>query len=154
MPSASTPGCSSPELPALAELGHRAGQVLDALDEAGVADDTIVVWAGDNGSGATAGESFGTGGYWKGCFGGGWEGSYRSPAMIRWPGKIPAGVVSDEMIAALDWFPTLAALTGHGGKVPTDRPIDGMDASTFLLGEAASSIIGNLRPIRRPRSCA
>jgi arylsulfatase len=81
----------------LAELDDRAGQILDVLDELGIADDTIVVWASDNGSGATKGESFGTGGYWKGCFGGSWEGSYRTPAMIRWPGKIPAGVVTEEI---------------------------------------------------------
>ncbi|MEL7207776.1 MAG: sulfatase/phosphatase domain-containing protein, partial [Actinomycetota bacterium] len=123
---------------------HAAGQDLalvrhavpDGLD---IADDTIVVWAGDNGSGGTRGENFGSGGYWKGCFGGGWEGSYRSPAMIRWPGKIPAGVVSDEIVAALDWFPTLAALVGESDSVPTDRPIDGVDMSEFMRGESDSS---------------
>ena len=120
----------------LAELDHRCGQVLDALDEAGVADNTIVVWAGDNGSGVTRGEAFGSGGYWKGCFGGSWEGSYRSPAMIRWPGKIPAGVVTEEIVAALDWYPTLANLVGLGDQVPTDRPIDGIDQAAFLRGDS------------------
>ena len=123
----------------MAELDHRAGQILDTLDELGIADDTIVVWASDNGSGATKGESFGSGGFWKGCFGGGWEGSYRTPAMIRWPGKIPAGVVTDEIVAALDWYPTLAGLTGLADKVPTDRPIDGMDMSAFMQGQADTS---------------
>ena len=85
------------------------------------------------------GESFGSGGFWKGCFGGGWEGSYRTPAMIRWPGKVPAGVVTDEIVATLDWYPTLAGLAGLGDKVPTDRPIDGMDMSAFMLGQADTS---------------
>ena len=123
----------------MAELDHRAGQILDTLDELGIADDTIVVWASDNGSGATKGESFGSGGYWRGVFGGGWEGSYRTPAMIRWPGKIPAGVVTDEIVAALDWYPTLAGLVGESDRVPTDRPIDGMDMSAFMLGQAETS---------------
>jgi arylsulfatase A-like enzyme len=123
----------------LAELDHRAGQILDTLDELGIADDTIVVWASDNGSGALKGESFGSGGFYKGCFGGGWEGSYRTPAMIRWPGKVPAGVVTEEMVAALDWYPTLAGLIGESDRVPTDRPIDGMDMSAFMLGNAATS---------------
>ncbi|MGI9621825.1 MAG: sulfatase-like hydrolase/transferase [Acidimicrobiales bacterium] len=124
---------------AMAELDHRAGQILDVIDELGLAKDTIVAWVSDNGSGATAGESFGSGGFWKGCFGGGWEGSYRTPAMIRWPGKIPAGVVTDEMVAALDWFPTLAGLAGLSDKVPEDRPIDGMDMSGFMQGDSDTS---------------
>ena len=123
----------------VAELDHRAGQILDTLDELGIADDTIVVWASDNGSGAVKGESFGSGGFWKGCFGGGWEGSYRTPAMIRWPGKIPAGVVTEEIVAVLDWYPTLVGLAGLGDKVPTDRPIDGIDMSTFMQGQADTS---------------
>jgi arylsulfatase len=123
----------------IAELDDRAGQILDTLDELGIADDTIVVWAGDNGSGSTKGEAMGSAGYWKGTFGGSWEGSYRSPAMIRWPGKIPAGVVTDEIVAVLDFYSTLAALIGEADRVPTDRPIDGMDLSAFLLGQADNS---------------
>jgi len=123
----------------LAELDHRAGQILDELDELGIADDTIVVWASDNGSGALKGEGIGSGGYWRGTFGGGWEGSYRTPAMVRWPGKIPEGMVTDEIVAALDWYPTLAAMAGLSDEVPTDRPIDGLDMSAFMQGEAETS---------------
>jgi arylsulfatase len=123
----------------LAELDYRAGQILDALDELGLGEDTIVVWASDNGTGHLTGEGIGSGGYWRGTFGGGWEGCYRTPAMIRWPGKIPAGVVTEEIVAALDWYPTLANLAGLGDKVPTDRPIDGMDMSAFMLGQTETS---------------
>jgi arylsulfatase len=123
----------------LAELDHRAGQILDVLDELGLADDTIVVWASDNAGGTLLGETGGSGGYWRGFFGGGWEGSIRTPAMVRWPGHIPADVVTDEIVATYDWYPTLAAFAGLADKVPTDRPIDGMDMSEFMLGETDTS---------------
>ena len=60
----------------------------------------------------------------------------RVPAMVRWPGKVPAGVVTEEMLSAHDWYKTFAALAGASDKVPTDRPMDGIDASKFLLGES------------------
>ena len=123
----------------LAELDYRAGQILDVLDELGLAEDTIVVWVSDNAPGAYPGEMGGTGGYWRGSFGSGWEGSIRAPAMVRWPGHVPAGVVTDEMIATYDWYPTLAALAGLGDRIPTDRPIDGLDMSAFMLGQADTS---------------
>jgi arylsulfatase len=123
----------------LAELDHRAGQILDVLDELGLADDTIVAWVSDNAAGTLTGEPGGNPGYWKGYFGGGWEGCIRTPAMIRWPGHVPAGEVTDDIVAALDWYPTLAGLAGLDDKVPTDRPIDGMDMSAFMQGQADTS---------------
>ena len=60
----------------------------------------------------------------------------RTLAMVSWPGKVPAGVVTDEMLSAHDWYKTFAALAGASDKVPTDRPLDGVDASKFLLGES------------------
>ena len=125
----------------LAELDYRAGQILDALDELGLAEDTIVVWASDNGTGHLTGEGIGSGGYWRGTFGGGWEGCYRTPAMIRWPGKIPAGVVTEEIVAALDWYPTLANLADLGDKVPTG-PSDRWDGHVGLYAGPDR----NLRP--------
>ena len=59
----------------------------------------------------------------------------RTFAIARWPGKVPAGR-ADEMLSAHDWYKTFAALAGASGKVPTDRPIDGIDASDFLLGRS------------------
>jgi arylsulfatase A-like enzyme len=64
------------------------------------------------------------------------EGSMRVPAMIRWPGKVPAGVVTQEMLAAVDWLPTVAGMVGASNRVPKDRPIDGVDASAFMLGKS------------------
>jgi arylsulfatase A-like enzyme len=131
---------SSDPLPAnIAELDYRAGQILDAIDEAGVAENTIVVWASDNAAAQLAGRVAGSSGPWRGYFGGGWEGSIRTPAMIRWPDHIPAGITTDDIIATYDWLPTLAALAGEASRVPDDRPIDGIDISSFLLGNADSS---------------
>jgi arylsulfatase len=59
--------------------------------------------------------------------------------MVRWPGKIPAGKVSDEIFADLDWYPTLANLSGAKKRVPVDRPIDGVDQKSFLLGQQEKS---------------
>lgn len=123
----------------MAELDARAGQILDALDEAGVADNTIVVWLSDNAAALLDGRVFGSNGPWRGMFGGSWEGSMRSPAMVRWPGHIPQGVVTDEIVATYDWLPTLAALVGEVDRLPTDRPIDGVDMSAFLLGDTDTS---------------
>lgn len=118
----------------LAEVDFRSGQILDALDEAGIADDTIVVWSSDNATGVAAGLA-GSNGPWRGVFGSGFEGGMRVPALVRWPRKVPAGVVNNEIVATYDWLPTLAALAGESERVPTDRPIDGMDLSDLLLGK-------------------
>ena len=118
----------------LAELDYRTGQVLDAIDQAGIADNTIVVWSSDNPAGRSTSMG-GSNGPWRGHFGSGFEGGMRTPAIVRWPGKVKAGGVTDEIFSAVDWLPTLASLAGESGRVPTDRPIDGVDASAFLLGQ-------------------
>jgi arylsulfatase len=59
--------------------------------------------------------------------------------MVRWPGKVPAGVISEQMLSSHDWYKTLAALAGASDKVPADRPMDGIDASKFLLGESETT---------------
>jgi arylsulfatase len=130
----------------LAELDYRTGQVLDALDEAGVSENTIVVWNSDNPAGR-APYMGGSNGPWRGHFASGFEGGMRAPAMVRWPGKVQAGVVTDELFSAVDWLPTLASMVGERDRVPRDRPIDGDDASAFLLGQDATTV--GLRPDRR-----
>lgn len=126
-------------LPAnIAELDHRSGQILDALEENGVADNTIVIWASDNAAAQLQGRVAGSNGPWRGYFGGGWEGSIRTPCIARWPGHIPAGAVSDGIVATYDWLPTLARMADETDRVPTDRPIDGLDLTPFLRGEVES----------------
>jgi arylsulfatase len=56
--------------------------------------------------------------------------------MVRWPGKVPAGVVTEQMFAAVDWLPTVAGIVGASDRVPKDRPIDGVNASAFMLGKS------------------
>jgi arylsulfatase len=53
----------------------------------------------------------------------------------RWPGRVAAGAVTDEIVAAVDWLPTLASMVGESARVPDDRPIDGIDASSFSRQE-------------------
>ena len=120
----------------LAEMDHRVGQVEDAIKALGIADDTILIFGSDNGP------EFrrpwrGTAGYWRSTYHTAMEGSLRVPFMMRWPGKIPAGGVTDEIVHIVDLFPTLLGLVG--AEVPADRPIDGVDQLDFFLGRQAKS---------------
>jgi arylsulfatase A-like enzyme len=120
----------------LAEMDYRTGQILDAIKDAGIEDNTIVIFASDNGPEATdpwQGDS----GPWRGTYFTAMEASLRAPFIIRWPGKIPAGRVSNEIVHVVDMFPTLARLAG--AEVPKDRPIDGVDQLDFLLGKQENS---------------
>jgi arylsulfatase A-like enzyme len=120
----------------LAEMDFRAGQVLDAIDAIGIRDETLVIWMSDNGP-----EYFypwhGTAGPWRGNYFTAWEGSLRAPFLIRWPGKIPEGGVSDEIVHVVDLLPTLAKVAGF--EAPTDRIIDGVDQYDFFLGRQEKS---------------
>ncbi len=120
----------------LAEMDYNVGQLLDAVDRLGVAENTIVIFASDNGPEFVKPWD-GWAGPWRGQYFTALEGGIRVPFMIRWPGKIPAGRVSDEIVHAVDLFPTLAALTG--AAVPKDRPIDGVDQSSFFQGKSDKS---------------
>jgi arylsulfatase A-like enzyme len=121
----------------IGEIDYRVGQILDAIKELGIEGNTIVVLSSDNATGGAASVWGGSNGPWHGdFFTPPFEGSYRTMAMVRWPGKIRAGVVTQEMLAAEDWLPTLAGLAGASKLVPKDRPIDGVDASAFMLGKS------------------
>ena len=126
----------------IAEMDYRVGQVLDAIKEAGIDVNPIVVFSSDNGqiTGTPGGARGGSAGPWRGNFyEAPWEGSMRVAGIVRWPGKVPAGVVTEEMLAAVDWLPTLAGMVGASQLVPKDRPIDGIDASAFMLGKSAKT---------------
>jgi len=120
----------------LSELDHRTGQILDAIQAAGVEGDTLVIFASDNGPEAThpwEGDS----GPWRGTYFTAMEASLRAPFMIRWPGRVPAGSINNEIVHIVDLFPTLARV--GGAEVPRDRPIDGVDQLDFFLGKQATS---------------
>jgi len=121
----------------ITEVDYNVGRILDALDKAGMTDNTIVILSGDNGA-VTEGIGGGSNGPWRAGFTG-YEGGLRTVGMIRWPGKIQSGRVSDEIFASLDWWPTLANIIGEKDRIPTDRPMDGVDQSSFILGEQEKS---------------
>jgi len=121
----------------ITELDYNIGRILDALEDAGIAENTIVILTGDNGA-VTEGIGGGSNGPWRGGFTG-YEAGLHTVGIIHWPAKIEAGRVSDEIFASLDWMPTLANIIGEGDRIPEDRPIDGVDQSTFLLGENEKS---------------
>jgi arylsulfatase len=126
----------------LMEGDHHVGQILDTLKELGVDDNTLVVFASDNGpQGQTAREmgnqgtpDMGNSGPFRGELGEATEGSIRTFCFIRWPGKVKAGTSSYAMFSTMDFFPTFARIIGS--KVPTDRPIDGVDQTDVLLGRS------------------
>lgn len=119
------------------EHDHRVGQILDALEKTGIADDTLVIYASDNGPDSSEYPTQSFAGPYRGYLGSAYEGSIRTPMILRWPGKVPAGRVSNEIVAILDLFPTLAGVAG--GKVPDDRAIDGVDQTDFFLGKTEKS---------------
>jgi arylsulfatase A-like enzyme len=120
----------------LAEMDYRTGQILDAIKEAGIEDNTLVVFTSDNGPEATHPWE-GTCGPWRGTYFTAMEGSLRAPFIIRWPGKVPAGGVNNEIVHIVDLYTTLARVAG--ATVPTDRPIDGADQLDFFLGKQENS---------------
>jgi len=79
----------------------------------------------------------GTAGFWRGSYFTALEGSLRTSFLIRWPGKIKPGSVSNEIVHITDILPTLARVAGY--KVPDDREIDGIDQLGFFLGKQSKS---------------
>ncbi|WP_246813137.1 arylsulfatase [Rhizobium changzhiense] len=115
------------------------GAMLDVLKELGIEDDSIVVFASDNGPDGPGASRFGTDmpdmgttGPYRGALGDVSEGAIRTAAVIRWPQRIRPRS-SYAMFSIMDFFPTFAEVAG--GEVPDDRPIDGIDQSDLLLGE-------------------
>ena len=94
------------------------GKLLKTLDDLNIAGNTIVVYTTDNGPHMN---SWPDGGYtpFRNEKNSNWEGAFRVPAFVRWPGHIAAGTVSNEMFSALDWFPTLLAAAGDTSREGT-----------------------------------
>jgi arylsulfatase A-like enzyme len=120
----------------LLELDGDFGDLLDEIDALGLRDDTIVVFAGDNGPDPNLLHR-GTSGFFDGSLFTGMEGALRTPCIARWPGRIAAGRRSNEIFHITDWFSTLITMAGF--KVPGDRVIDGKDQSPFLYGQQETS---------------
>ncbi len=123
---------------AMADVDHNVGLVLEAIDRLDIAENTIVFWCTDNGAERRR-PWRGSAGPWNGFYNTAMEGGIRTPCMIRWPSRIPAGQVTNEIIHQVDFFPTLAAAVGAPEMVPTDRPIDGVNQLPFLEGKQPHS---------------
>ncbi len=126
------------------------GQLLDLLDELGLAEDTLVFYSTDNGPHCNTWPDAGTTPF-RSEKNTNWEGAFRVPALVRWPGKVKAGSVCNDLVAHLDWFPTLAAVAGDTGvterlKKGTELAgtsykvhLDGHNMVPFLTGEVKES---------------
>lgn len=121
---------------AMAEMDHRVGQVIDEVDRLGIAENTLFIFCSDNGPEFRA-PYRGTAGPWRGTYHTAMEGSLRVPFIARWPGRIEAGRVSNDIVHVTDLFTTLASAAG--AAAPRDRPIDGVNQLPFFTGAQAKS---------------
>jgi len=130
----------------LHQIDQLTGKLLDHIERLGIADNTIFIFTADNGPEAapignhslSMDPAFhGSAGPWRSTLFTGGEGALRVPFVIRWPGSISAGQSSDEIVHAIDLFPTLATILN--ADIPSDRVIDGVDQTAFLLGQQTHS---------------
>ena len=121
------------------EIDYNTGLILDAIDKTGIRKNTIVFWFSDNGPTRYSlhPDQNGDNGIWSGELGSAWEGGLRTLGMVRWPGKIRKNWKSEGMIHVMDMFTTLGKI--GGGDIPTDRPIDGVDQTDWLLDKKKNS---------------
>jgi len=115
----------------LAEMDHNVGRLLDTVDKLKIRNDTIVIYTSDNGAEGMKPYD-GWAGPWRGTYFTPLEGGLRVPFIIRWPKKLPAGKVSNEIVHGGDMFATLAHFAS--ATVPGDRPIDSRDQYDFFMG--------------------
>jgi arylsulfatase A-like enzyme len=126
------------------------GQVLKAVDDLGIANNTVVIYTTDNGPHQNSWPDAGTTPF-RSEKNTNWEGAFRVPCMIRWPGRIQPGSVSNEMVSGLDWLPTLMAaagdpdikdklLKGHQAGTKTFKVhLDGYNQLPYLTGQQPNS---------------
>jgi arylsulfatase len=131
----------------MAEHDGMVGQLLDKLDELGIADNTIVMYSTDNGAETFTWPDGGTTPF-RGEKNTTWEGGFRVPMLVKWPGKIEPGQVSNEIISMEDWMPTLLAaagdadiknklLKGHkAGEKTFNVHLDGYNMLPYFTGQA------------------
>ena len=131
------------------EMDQNVGKLLQLLDDLKIAENTIVIFTTDNGPNAfTWPDAAAT--PFRSEKDSNWEGAFRVPAMIRWPGHIKAGEISNELFSGLDWFPTLLAAAGDttikdnllkgasvGGKTFKVH-LDGFNQLPYLTGQQPS----------------
>ncbi len=139
---------------AMVEHDKNVGEVLKAIDDAGIAEDTFVMYSTDNGPHMNSWPDAAMTPF-RNEKNSNWEGAYRVPAMVRWPGKIKPGTVSNAITSHLDWVPTLVSIAGDPGvkeKLLKGHTIgdktfkvhlDGYDLAPYLTGETTTSPRGD-----------
>lgn len=131
-------------LDALMELDDNSGQIMQAVRDAGIAENTLIVWTTDNGAWVDAWPDAGYTPF-RGMKGSSYEGGYRVPAMAWWPGQIKPGTVNNGIMSHMDWWPTFVKLAG--GEPPArifkdnngkDIVFDGIENVDLVLGKGPS----------------
>lgn len=115
------------------ELDWAVGQIVKTVDDLGLGENTIICFSSDNGPWLSEGPYGGNADPLFMGKGSTWDGGERVPMIVRWKGHVQAGVENHNVGVMVDWFPTFAELAG--GKVPTDRVIDGVSKVPELLGK-------------------
>jgi arylsulfatase len=135
---------------AMIDHDKNVGTVLKALDDAGIADNTFVMYSTDNGPHINSWPDAAMTPF-RNEKNSNWEGAYRVPCMVRWPGKIKAGSLSNEIVSHLDWLPTLLAVAGETdvaekllkgyplGDMTYKIHLDGFNLLPYLTGQAGKS---------------
>ena len=121
------------------------GKLLKALDDLGIAKDTIVIYSTDNGPNMFSWPDAAMTPF-RSEKDSNWEGAFRVPAMIRWPGHIPANVWSNQIVSGLDWFPTLLAAAGDTtvkDRLLKGAPFNGANFKVHLDGYNILSYLEN-----------
>ncbi len=113
------------------EIDWSVGEILKALRQHQLDDNTLVIFTSDNGPWLSYGNHAGSAGPLREGKGTHWEGGTREPCIMRWPGKIPAGTTSGDMLMTIDLLPTIAKLIG--AELPK-HPIDGLDVWPLIAG--------------------
>lgn len=123
---------------AMADVDYNVGLIMSALKRMKIDNNTLVIWCTDNGAEMRR-PWRGSPGPWRGYYNTAMEGGIRTPCVIRWPGRIKPGQVSNEIVHEVDLFATIAAAVGSPQIVPSDRAFDGINQLPFLEGKQNDS---------------
>ena len=124
------------------EHDYRVGRIIEAIREAGIEKNTLVIYASDNGPDRAYYPDIGDSGPFRGYLGSVHEGSIRTPMMIKWPDRISPRQVSNEIVSIADFLPIISNLVA--GDVPDDRAIDGVNQKDLFFGNGNSKRDGIL----------
>lgn len=122
----------------MADVDYNVGLILKQLAASGIENNTLIIWCTDNGAEMRR-PWRGSPGPYRGYYNSAMEGGVRTPAVIRWPDRIKAGQVSNELVHEVDLFTTILNATGSSETVPKDRIIDGVNQLPFLEGKQKQS---------------